>query len=80
MSPSTLAKDLGSKRDMYGRQGVKHLWTIEPEARVLEVFELTAERRWILIGNWIEDAEVDPPPFIGTRFKLSEWWLKKPAP
>jgi Uma2 family endonuclease len=35
LSPSTRGNDLGPKRDVYMRSGVKELWLADPQARVL---------------------------------------------
>ena len=80
LSDSTRKKDLGPKRDMYARHGVSHLWIIEPEAHVLEVFTLNPDRKWTLAATFTDDAEVDASPFIGTMLKMAQWWLPKPAP
>jgi Uma2 family endonuclease len=43
LSPSTRANDLGPKRDVYMRSGVKELWLADPEARVLTRVRQPAE-------------------------------------
>ena len=47
LSPSTLRIDRGIKRELYARHGVAHLWHVDPETGVLEVFELTGGK-WLL--------------------------------
>ena len=51
LSESTRAKDLGPKRELYARHGVKHLWLVEPDAHVLEAFALGGSGRWELLGT-----------------------------
>lgn len=80
LSDSTRKKDLGPKRDMYARQGVTHLWIVEPEAHVLEVYSLGAARRWELVGTWVEDSVVSAAPFEALKLQLSSWWLKEADP
>lgn len=75
LSDSTRIKDLGPKRDLYGRQGVPHLWVIDPEAHILEAFALT-NARWVLLGMWSEaQIATGIEPFPDARFELSRWWL-----
>ncbi len=40
ISPSTARYDRGEKREIYAREGVKHLWHVDPIDRLLEAFEL----------------------------------------
>jgi Uma2 family endonuclease len=35
LSPSTRANDLGVKRDLYMRSGVRELWLVDPDARTV---------------------------------------------
>jgi Uma2 family endonuclease len=76
LSESTRAKDLGPKRDLYARHGVKHLWIVEPDAHLLEAFALGASGRWELIGTWTENAVAAVAPFEGCALSLDRWWLK----
>ena len=75
LSDSTRRKDLGSKRDLYARQGVPHLWIIDPDAHVLEVFALSTQK-WLLLGTWTADAVATGVlPFAEVTFHLARWWL-----
>ncbi len=40
LSPSTRKLDLEGKRPVYAREGVGHLWFVDPAARTLEAFAL----------------------------------------
>ena len=40
LSPATRQVDLGPKRAIYAREGVGHLWLVDPDARTLEAFRL----------------------------------------
>ena len=42
LSPSTAARDLGDKMDIYRAAGVPHYWVIDPANRTLVVFRWTA--------------------------------------
>ena len=62
LSPSTRKLDLGRKRPIYAREGVKHLCFVDPAARSLEAFALH-EGAWKPAGR-AQDAEaVSLPPF-----------------
>jgi len=80
LSPSTRALDLGGKREIYAREGVPHLWFVDPEARTLEVFELR-DGQWALLQTATGEATVSPSPFSAAPFKLGDlWWPTKDKP
>ncbi len=76
LSDSMRKKDLGVKRDLYARQGVGHLWLVEPEEHRLEAFSLDEQGRWVLLGSYFEDAVVDVAPFLGVPMAIGRWWLE----
>ena len=73
LSPSTRRLDQGGKRDLYAREGVRHLWFVDPDARTLEAFELR-EVHWLLLTTLVEDAPVSLPPFEAITFPLDALW------
>jgi Uma2 family endonuclease len=73
LSPSTRAHDLGPKRRVYARAGVKHLWLLDPIAQVLEVFELTGEH-WLLAVTLHASGSAAVPPFDAVPFPLEALW------
>lgn len=73
LSPSTRTLDQGMKRAIYAREGVSHLWFVDPDARTLEAFELR-EGRWLLLETLMGDVPVSLPPFDQTSFSLSDLW------
>ncbi len=73
LSPSTRALDQGKKRSIYAREGVSHLWFIDPEAHTLEAFELNDER-WVLLDTVTGDENVSLPPFDAVQISLSDLW------
>ena len=73
LSPSTRRIDLGGKRDIYAREGVSHLWFVDPDARTLEAFELR-EGQWLLLATLADEAPVSLPPFDAISFPLSALW------
>lgn len=60
LSPSTQRLDRGRKADLYAREGVRHLWFFDVDARQIEAFELSAGR-WVRLGAYAEaDAFIAP--------------------
>ena len=73
LSPSTRRLDLQGKRPIYAREGVAHLWLIEPADRTLEVFELR-DGQWVLIACAKDDEPVNVRPFDAITFSLGDLW------
>jgi Uma2 family endonuclease len=40
LSPGTRERDLGAKRDLYARAGVREYWLVDPPARTIEILSL----------------------------------------
>jgi Uma2 family endonuclease len=78
LDPSTRTLDLTSKRDVYALAGVRHLWILDPTARVLEAYE-NLRGRWLLSLAVSED-EVSAPPFPELRFDVGDLWMPEPHP
>ncbi len=73
LSPSTRRIDRNEKRTIYAREGVPHLWFVDPDARTLEVFGLRG-RQWLPLATLANDAEVSQPPFDAIGFPLDALW------
>jgi len=78
LSPSTRRIDLGDKRDIYAREGVSHLWFVDPDARTLEAFELR-EGQWVLLATLADEDPVSLPPFDAITFPLDALWPETSA-
>ena len=66
MADSTRGLDLNGKRPVYAREGIPHLWLVEPTDRTLEAFELQ-EGQWALIASVKDDDPVSIRPFVRPR-------------
>lgn len=77
LSDSTRTKDVGPKRDLYARQGIKHLWLVDADERYVEAFALNEQSRWVLLGTWTNDAVMAVAPFEGTPLGLGNWWMPR---
>ena len=73
LSASTRKLDLLRKRPIYAREGVQHLWLIDPVDRILEAFEFR-DGQWLLIASAQDDEPVSIPPFDAITFSLGELW------
>jgi len=73
LSPSTRGIDRNEKSAIYAREGVTHLWFVDPDAKTLEAFGLR-EGRWALLALLTDDAPVSLPPFEAIAFPLDALW------
>ena len=73
LSPSTRTFDLEEKRPIYAREGVGHLWFVDPAARTLEAFALQ-DGAWTPAGSAREDEPVAFAPFQAVTFPLDALW------
>ncbi len=73
LSPSARRLDPRRKWDVYSREGVRHLWVIDPGNRTLETFELH-EGHWALRASLAESESVSSPPFEAISFSLDLLW------
>ena len=73
LSPSTRNTDRTDKRDIYGEHGVKWVWLVDPDDRMLEAFE-SRNGVWTLIAALHGDVEVRVPPFEAVGFPLVSLW------
>ena len=78
LSPSTRRIDLNEKRAIYSREGVSHLWFVDPDARTLESFALR-DGNWVLLATLANDAPVALPPFNAISFPLDALWPESVA-
>jgi Uma2 family endonuclease len=77
VSPTTLAHDLGVKREAYARAGVRYRWYINPETRVLQTFELK-RGQWIETRVFCDDDVVRAEPFASVAIPMATWWASLP--
>ncbi|KFA91725.1 Uma2 family endonuclease [Archangium violaceum] len=73
LSPSTAVLDREKKMKAYAREGVSHLWLVDPLQQELEVYRLE-RRRWSRQGHWSGEATVHAEPFAVLPLKLATLW------
>jgi Uma2 family endonuclease len=72
-SPSTVHLDRVRKMSLYAREGLVHLWLVDPVARVLEVYRLE-NGRWIVVLTSGGDAKMHAEPFEEIELDLARCW------
>ncbi|MGE0325769.1 MAG: Uma2 family endonuclease [Polyangiaceae bacterium] len=73
LSPSTAKLDRAEKLPIYAREGVRHVWLVDPLARLLEVLRLEGEH-WTLLGAYSDSAKVRAEPFEVFELELGVLW------
>ena len=74
LSKSTEQHDREVKMPVYAREGVRHAWLIDPVAKTLEVYTLSAEGIW---GEAVRSSGTDvvrAVPFDAVGLDLSALW------
>ncbi|MCL2779188.1 MAG: Uma2 family endonuclease [Polyangiaceae bacterium] len=74
LSPSTEKLDRTGKMDVYAREGVRHLWFVDPIARTLEVHRLQ-NGLWLRVATYCDDAKVRAEPFDAIELELAALWI-----
>ena len=75
LSPSTEGIDRAEKLPVYAREGVPHVWFLDPAVRTLELFRLDgASYRVIAVHQG--DATVRAEPFDAIELPLAVLWAR----
>ena len=73
LSPSTERIDRGKKLAIYAREGVAHLWLLNPVAETLEAYRLE-QGRWTLLVTHAGDVAARIEPFDAVELVLWRLW------
>lgn len=73
LSPSTEAIDRRQKLPIYAREGVQHVWLVDPLQQTLEVLRLESQG-WSLVARREADAKVRAEPFDAIELALRALW------
>lgn len=73
LSPSTTRLDRTAKLPVYAREGVRHVWFVDPKARTLEVLRLE-ETRYSPQVTHTGTARVRAEPFEALELELAALW------
>ena len=75
ISPRTERTDRGKKMRIYRREGVGHVWMLNPLAQTLEVYRLEGGR-WTFVDTFEGDAVVRAEPFDAIELALATLWAR----
>lgn len=73
LSPSTSGLDRGAKLPVYAREGVRHVWFVDPVAQTLEVLRLEGGH-YTLVVTHLGKRMVRAEPFEAIELDLSFLW------
>jgi Uma2 family endonuclease len=77
LSPASVVIDRERKMPLYHREGVGHVWLVDPPGRTLEIYRRRT-RGWRLVARHEGEAEVFAEPFNALALKLGAlWWPPK---
>ena len=74
LSPSTQAFDRVQKMEVYRREGVPHVWLVDPRARTLEAY-LLKENQWVRTHSLHGNVAARIEPFDAVELDLSVLWV-----
>lgn len=74
LSPSTEAIDRRKKLPIYAREGVGHVWLVDPPQQILEVLRLESQG-WSSVATHEASARVRAEPFAAIELALRSLWL-----
>jgi Uma2 family endonuclease len=70
LSPGTARFDKGSKRKVYARAGVQELWLVDPDAKLIHVYQLAKDAE-TPAATYDEKAVFTSPRLPGLRLKAA---------
>jgi Uma2 family endonuclease len=73
LSPSSERLDRVRKLPVYAREGVRHVWLVNPTTRTLEVLRLETGG-WVVAATHGGDAPVRAEPFAAIELDLGALW------
>ena len=75
VSPTTGILDRRRKMPVYAREGVPHLWIVDPILKTLEVYRLETGR-WMVASTHGGDDVARAEPFEAVELEIARWWLE----
>ena len=77
LSTSTARIDRVKKMPIYAREGVSHVWIVDPRDRTVEVFRLAGDA-YVLAASWAgEELPATLEPFAEVAIPPSAFWGKR---
>lgn len=75
LSPSTVRIDRGRKLAIYAREGIGHVWLLDPIARTLEILRLGDDGRYRIAAVHTDTDRPRAEPFDALELELARLWL-----
>jgi Uma2 family endonuclease len=75
LSPSTEATDRADKLPIFAREGIPHVWFLNPRVQTLEAFAL-GPSGYRVLGVWRGEATVRIEPFDALDLALGALWAR----
>jgi Uma2 family endonuclease len=75
LSPSTAAIARGDKLPVFAREGVAHVWFVDPIAKTLEILRLDGASYRVL-ATFHGEASVKAEPFDAIDLELAILWAR----
>lgn len=75
LSPSAESVDRADKVPIFAREGVGHVWLLDPDVETLEVLRLDGET-YRIVGTFRGDEVVRAEPFEAIELGLSVLWAR----
>ena len=73
LSERTRRIDKVQKMRIYAREGVRHVWHVDPVAQTLDLFRLEG-RHWLLVETFAGEERVRAEPFEALELELALVW------
>jgi Uma2 family endonuclease len=73
LSTKTAKFDRAGKMPLYAREGVRHVWLVDPIERTLEVYR-NQDGRWLLLAVHADKETVRVEPFDAVELQLEALW------
>ena len=73
LSDHTRRIDKVQKMRIYAREGVRHVWHVDPRAHTLDIFRLQ-DGHWLLVSSFVGDERLHAEPFEANELELALVW------
>jgi len=74
-SPSTAAKDLREKLDLYEKHGVKEYWVVSPEQEIVMAFTFSSRKEYGKPAVFMKGETIESSAFQGLQVDLGEVFI-----
>ncbi len=75
LSQRTRRIDKVQKMRIYAREGVRHVWHVDPLAQTLDIFRLQGSQ-WLLVDSFVGEERVRAEPFEALELELALVWSR----